>query len=231
MSSVAGSYTNCVSPIGQYNIHGNFTGNYSHPVGCLHFDHFRYCSDPSQSIVYQVFPRIGLMNDTNARLVSAYRLNNDTCETRFNFLFFTAPQYVDCIKDDCPTSTTQQPTTISTTHIPTTFTTTETSPSPTSFTIDTMATSVTSSASKDIGLLGSVVSKVKDTLSWINRLGTGSIPSQEVTTRDFTYDMQSKDVRSRVSRSEWADCVEVATSHYNSGKGYITPLDICALSR
>ena len=236
MSSVAGVY-NCYyphrhscegNPVSISETKGNrISGTYSRPVGCILDPHI--CND----ICSDRYPKLLCGEPTGS-----------SCQTIFKFnLRYGTDQYhsIRCIKENCTDKTVLEgigipalvpecsrdgiPTTRTSSRQPTTQISIESS-NPTSFTVDTMATSATSSGSRDIGLLGTVVSKVKDTLSWINRLGTGSIPSQEVTTRDFTYDMQSKEVRSRISRSVWLRCAEVATDSFNNGKGYTTPLDV-----
>ena len=108
---------------------------------------------------------------------------------------------------------------------PTSFTV-DTTASPTSFTVDTMATTATSSASRDIGLIGSAVSYIKSVFSSINRIGTGGIPPEDVVTKDFTYAMQSDEVRSRIPKSVWVECAEIANANYNQGLGYTTPLSV-----
>ena len=174
------------------------SGTYSRPIGCI--------KDPYTCRTF--------CGDEYPKIIGTYP-TDDICRTNFHIQISEGwnINLRSCIKDNCLPPTEPSPTT------------TEPSSNPTTFTVDTMATTATSSASKDVGLIGRAVSYVKDSLSWINRLGTGGRPSQDVVTKDFTYSMQSK-VRSRISRDVWIRCVDDANENYNRGLGYITPVEI-----
>ena len=219
MSSIAGNYTYCGFRTNTSNIEVfEIRGNSSSPQGSIAFDGQEF----------------GRSNECvgGCRVVGLVLPISSGCDKQFyverrgvSGSYAIYCKKLNCISPTTQSPTTQPPTTLSTTHIPTTFTTTETSP--TTFTVDTMApTSATSSASRDVGIIGRAVSYVKDNLSWINRLGTGGRPSQDIVTKDFTYSMQSKEVRSRISRDVWLRCVDDANENYNRGLGYITPVEI-----
>lgn len=228
MSSVSGNY----SCIGDFNLVGTslpVNGTYAHPVGCLDAPPYpyRFCDDKEIH-----------------RLRNATAIEGNICQTRFYFEYtpdLNVPNSVNffnrvCTKQNCdPNPTTQPPTTQATTTqppttqattTPTTFTTTEPTETTTSFTVDTHATPATSSATQDRGLIGNAVGYVKGALSWVNRLATGGMPSQDVVTKDFAYGYQSQEIRSKISRDVWDRYAEVATANYNQGRGYTTPLDI-----
>ena len=90
-----------------------------------------------------------------------------------------------------------------------------------------MTSSTSSSASSHKGIIGSLISKGKEALTWLNSLGIGAYPKdQESLENDLTYDRQTKDVRSRISRTVWDRLATESITRYNSGEGYKKPLDL-----